>query len=75
MPQPSGLIFIDGREVADTLTCVHCDLTWIRIPGSGRKRGWCMECGGVTCGKRECSVCMPFEKKLNLYEKGRISSL
>jgi hypothetical protein len=75
MPQPTGLIFIDGREVADTLTCVHCDLTWIRQPGSGRKRGWCMNCGGVTCGKRECSECIPFEKKMDLYERGLIKVL
>jgi hypothetical protein len=75
MPQPTGLIFVDGREVADTLTCVHCDYTWIRIIGSKRKRGWCMSCGGVTCGSRECSTCTPFEKKMDQYEKGLIKTL
>jgi len=75
MPKVSGYIFRDGQEVAETKQCVHCGRQWIWKTGSGRKRGWCLACGGITCGTARCHTCLPFERKLDLYEKGLISSL
>lgn len=73
--KPSGAIIVEGMHVADTLKCVHCGHVWIPIKGSGRVRGWCNSCGGVTCGRAECNACYPFEKKLDDYEKGKLKEL
>lgn len=75
MRAPKGTIIIDSREVADTAQCVHCNAHFVMERGSGKKRGWCMNCGGITCGGVECSRCVPFEKKLDMYEKGQIQVL
>lgn len=54
--------------VMETLQCVHCGNHWIKVPGSGRRRGYCMKCHGVTCGIKECDECIPFEAKLEVSE-------
>lgn len=73
--QPSGHILRDGAEVADTRQCVHCGRHWIWQRGSGRKRGFCMQCMGITCGGPRCDPCLPLERRLELYEKGMIPEL
>lgn len=75
MPHPHGHVIIDGREVGDTCQCVHCGAHWLWIKGSGRKRGWCINCQGFTCGTRACDPCVPWEKKLDLYEAGKLTQL
>ncbi len=59
----------------DHLQCCHCQRVWVVEPGSGKKRGFCSKCNQVTCGAMECETCIPFEKKLELYEKGKLTSL
>ena len=71
--KPKGHIIINGQTVADTLQCCHCQGHWIPIRGSGKRRGFCMNCGSVTCGRPSCDRCLPWEKKLELIEKGKIS--
>lgn len=69
--RPSGLVIVTGPggvQERDTLACVHCQAHWIVRPGSGRTRGWCLKCGGPTCGAPGCDACVPFEKKLELME-------
>lgn len=73
--KPSGAIIVEGMHIADTLTCKHCGYTWIPVKGSGKVRGWCGSCGGVTCGRPECNVCVPYAKKIDMYEKGLIKNL
>lgn len=53
----------------DTLQCVHCNAHWNVEPGSGKKRGWCILCHGPHCGGKNCWTCVPFEKKLERWEK------
>jgi hypothetical protein len=65
----------DGEECADTLQCPHCQAHFQVVPGSGRRRGFCMRCNAPHCGAKECFTCVPFEKKLELYEKGKIRDL
>ena len=55
---------------AGTMACVHCGAHWIVEPGSGRVRGFCMECNGPTCGPN-CVECIPQELLLENIEKGR----
>lgn len=62
---------MDGRHVGDTLQCVHCSAHWASQPGSGIKRGWCLNCKGPLCGSELCDVCIPLEKRLQGWEGGR----
>ncbi len=67
---PSGAFIVDGVEMAHTLQCCHCGGHFVSIKGSGKTRGFCLNCMGVTCGKLECNSCIPFGKKLEIMEKG-----
>lgn len=66
----SGLIIVDGREVATTRQCVHCGCHFVSVKGSGVKRGYCMLCNGITCGSHVCDKCLPIEKQLDLADFG-----
>jgi hypothetical protein len=77
---PHGTIIIVDpdapREVQlDTLQCCHCQRIWVVQPGSGKRRGFCLKCNQVTCGSEACGECVPFEKKIELYEAGKIRTL
>ncbi len=52
----------------ETLQCVHCGKHWVREPGSGTVRGFCMRCAGVTCGGKGCDVCVPYEARIEIEE-------
>lgn len=68
---PGGFVVIDGQVKADGMQCGHCGGHWIVQPGSGIQRGFCLKCARVTCGGAECErECVPYEKRLDLYEKG-----
>jgi uncharacterized paraquat-inducible protein A len=72
--RPHGALFathFDGKqEERDLLTCAHCDLTWAVIPGSGRRRGYCLRCAQVLCGKAECMAgCTPNEVRIEAMEQ------
>ena|SRR3990167_308897 len=69
-----GIILIDGKEYASTLQCVHCNGHFVRRKNRGDY--FCLKCAGVVCGGYRCvQECTPFEKKLDLYESGKLSSL
>ncbi len=73
-----GTVIITGPEAmveGDTLQCVHCQRHWVVRVRSGIHRGFCTNCMGPTCGQQKCVECVPFEKKLDLYEAGKIASL
>lgn len=53
-----------------TLQCVHCGGHWVPKPGSGRVRGWCMNCNGPICGAG-CKDCVPTEQLLENIEKNQ----
>lgn len=53
-----------------TLQCCHCGGHWVPQPGSGRVRGWCVNCSGPVCGGG-CAECVPAELLLENIEKGR----
>lgn len=64
-----GAVVVDGAHVADTVMCVHCGIHWEVIPGSGKRRGFCMFCKGVSCGAEYCMKdCHPFEARVELSE-------
>ena len=58
----------------DYLQCVHCEMHYPVRPGSGRTRGFCMMCYKPTCGATQCDPCIPFEKRMEIWEaKGTIT--
>lgn len=72
----SGTIIVAGPNFegpvleAGTVQCVHCGRHWIRRPGSGIIRGWCMRCNGPICGP-QCEECVPQEQQIENIEQGR----
>ena len=69
---PGGHIIVDGQDIAMTIQCVHCNCQWVPIRGSGKTRGFCLNCKGPICGKQECiGTCLPWEKKLDNDDKLR----
>jgi len=70
--KPGGHILVDGVEVAQTLQCCHCGGHWVSRRGSGIIRGFCVRCMKPTCGGIRCDPCIPFEKRLEMMEKGLI---
>lgn len=66
----------DKKEVGETRQCVHCQFVWTYHPGSGDRRGFCLNCHGLVCMRPECALqqkalladfpelslsCLPFE--------------
>lgn len=70
-----GVIIVDGMEIAHTMQCCHCNRHFVSVKGSGKIRGFCRNCMKITCGKPQCDICVPFEKKLEKYEAGKIKML
>jgi hypothetical protein len=70
MTRENGEVHLIDREngrvtTAPTLQCVHCGCHWTPQPGSGRVRGFCMECHGPLCGKPGCAHCVHWQQKLD----------
>lgn len=68
-PRAHGAIVVDGREIGSTLQCCHCGGHFVSVKGSGARRGYCLRCGGVTCGSPACDTCKPHEVQLLEMEK------
>ena len=73
--KPAGHVFITdpsgGVHSGDTVQCVHCAKHWQFKPGSGKTRGFCARCNGITCGSTACDTCVPAEQRLDNAEAGR----
>lgn len=69
-PKVAGGIMLDGQQVAESIQCVHCSAHYYPQPGSGKRRGWCMNCKGPICGSPLCDVCIPTEARLEGWESG-----
>ena len=64
---PKGLV----KEI-DTYTCVHCSrvrTTKSTEKGEGDPGGICRKCMGPICSLCIAKECIPFERKLDLYER------
>jgi len=72
---PKGTFLENGQEVADTHMCCHCGRHWVFRAGSGKRRGWCFNCNSMHCGRKECSSCIPFMKKIEEIEAGKRRSI
>ena len=56
--KPHGIVWVDGKEVANTLMCPHCGEHFVSRRGSGHRRTFCMIHEAVTCGKPQCDRCV-----------------
>lgn len=56
--RPSGFYVTGeaGQVQGETRQCVHCQYTWEYVPGSGHRRGFCLKCHGLLCGRPECEA-------------------
>jgi len=63
-------ISVPGERTVEgeTRQCAHCGMHWLYVPGSGARRGFCMKCRGLTCGKTSCDPCVPHEARVELME-------
>tara|TARA_Y100000310_G_scaffold98201_1_gene95921 strand:- start:16490 stop:16765 length:276 start_codon:yes stop_codon:yes gene_type:complete len=68
MRRPDGHVLVDGEQVADTARCVHCGKHFVMVRGSGRRRGFCLKCSGMTCGAATCLACVPAERRIERRE-------
>lgn len=67
------IITADGNEEQfETVSCVHCQVTWRFDSKSLKGKGWCYKCNGYICGKN-CQECIPYMKKFG-WDKGIIIS-
>ncbi len=56
----------DGKKCEhETRQCVHCQFSWAygephfpeeldELLGHPTRRGWCVQCGGFLCGRKQC---------------------
>lgn len=77
--EAAGVLIIsgpEGEENRDTIRCQHCGAHWVPERGSGRVRGYCMRCQGVTCGAEPCERgCVPYEQMIERIEAaGRVEA-
>lgn len=59
--------------VKDIAYCVHCGYHFVYTPGSGKIRGYCALCNGLTCGHRWCRehAHCHWKQQLENMEQGR----
>lgn len=73
--RPHGYFRAEGwhGEVTegDTCQCCHCGAHFGVVKGSGKKRGFCLRCQRVTCGRPQCDPCVPFMKRIEAIEAGK----
>jgi hypothetical protein len=60
-----------GPQVhVDLCQCIHCEGVFPFVRGSGVRRGWCMNCNGMTCGRACCDPCVNHRQMLENMERG-----
>lgn len=65
----ASAVVVDGHHAHDTKQCVHCGRHCVIVPGSGTRRGFCLDCNGFLCGNEYCMRnCTPFEARVELTE-------
>lgn len=63
----TGVIFVDGVEVAQTCQCPHCGGHF--IPVRGNVRVFCRECMASLCDNPACLEHLHWERKLEIAEQ------
>jgi hypothetical protein len=65
-----GYIALDGKVVAETKQCCHCQAHYVFRKGSGTIRHFCPHCMQSTCGRKRCHPdnCRPWEKQMAMIE-------
>ena len=60
----------------DLVSCAHCAYTWAWVKGSGRMRGFCTRCNGITCGRPWCNAngCVCRMRQIENMEQGKPDS-
>lgn len=78
-PQPTGYGLITNADgnggviETDSFICCHCGRIILVHFGSGKQRGFCMNCMDVHCGGEKCWGCRPFELWLEAMEASDVN--
>ena len=59
------------EQQIDLVQCVHCQQVFPYVRNSGRDRGWCPNCKGITCGRKHCDPCVHWMQMLANMGAGR----
>lgn len=84
MLRPHGVVHASGCDgpefTRDTVMCGHCNKHGVFRPGCGKRLGKCLKCMSTLCP--DCAKqaetsgeCLPLEKRLDLFEAGKLASL
>jgi len=74
-PHGNAIIIMPGDKdkERDTFQCCHCGRhTRMKVTTaslSSLNENYCRLCDQPHCGKGDCFVCIPFEKKMEAYER------
>lgn len=67
-----GYLLIDNRASGGkllesaTITCAHCQRTYLRNPLRQRARGYCAKCDAYVCDSPACNAnCNPFWRQID----------
>lgn len=66
-----GYLLIDNRGAGEgftesaTITCCHCQRTFVKNPQRVRPRGYCAKCNAYVCDLCDGRECNPFWKMLD----------
>lgn len=79
-PHGYGIIVEPGVATVefDTVQCAHCNRIQHMTPqqSASDMGGWCFRCAQCVCGPcADKGTCTPFEKKLDMYERGQLAVL
>jgi hypothetical protein len=65
----------EGHKIeGESRQCVHCQFTWEYHPGSGIRRGYCLNCDGFLCGRDQCAFEQKRLTEAYLQDTGKVRS-
>jgi len=76
-PHGSSIIIHPGQadQERDTFLCVHCGRhRRIKAQNLSVRPEFCYMCDGPHCDTENCWVCVPFEKRMEAYERRTVFS-
>ena len=75
IPHGNAIIIMPGApdQERDTFQCVHCGRhRRIKAQNLSVRPEYCFMCDGPHCDTETCWVCVPFERKLEAYERREV---
>lgn len=74
-PHGNSIIIMPGEadQERDTFQCPHCGRhRRMPVAALGDRGQYCHMCNQPRCSSKKCQVCVPFEKKMEAYERREV---